>query len=138
MIAIDTNVLLRYLLQDDETQSPKATKLITGRQKVLITDVVLVETLWTLKGKKYNLKKPELMAVIQQLFQDANIVFEDSQTVWNALLNYSTTAQGNNVDFADTLILEKSKYDVDGKAEVFEGLYSFDADLQQFSQVKKP
>ncbi len=44
MIAIDTNVLLRYLLDDDPQQSPKATALIKSGKPVLITDVVLVET----------------------------------------------------------------------------------------------
>ena len=53
MIAIDTNILLRYLLNDNEEQSRKARRLIKGENKVLVTDVVLVETLWTLKGKKY-------------------------------------------------------------------------------------
>jgi predicted nucleic-acid-binding protein len=108
-----------------------------GRQKVLITDVVLVETIWTLKGRKYRLTKTELMAVIEQLFQDSNVVFEDSQTVWDALHDYSTAAQGNDVDFADTLILEKAKFDAGVKAETFEGLFTFDADLQQLNQVKK-
>jgi len=46
MIAIDTNVLLRYLLEDEVVQSNKATKLITGTEKVLVTDVVLIETIW--------------------------------------------------------------------------------------------
>jgi len=51
MIAIDTNVLLRYLLNDDPKQSKKASAVIQGSQKVLITDVVLVETIWRLKGE---------------------------------------------------------------------------------------
>ena len=54
MIAIDTNVLLRYLLWDNKTQAAKADKLINGSTRVLISDVVLAETLWTLKGKKYK------------------------------------------------------------------------------------
>ncbi|HFE38753.1 MAG TPA: PIN domain-containing protein, partial [Gammaproteobacteria bacterium] len=48
MIAIDTNVLLRYLLWDDKPQAAKADRLINGTEPVLVTDVVLVETLWTL------------------------------------------------------------------------------------------
>ncbi|WP_321416679.1 PIN domain-containing protein [uncultured Desulfobacter sp.] len=60
MISIDTNVLLRYLLEDDAEQFRKAVKLISGQEKVLVTDVVLVETIWTLRGEKYQLKKPEL------------------------------------------------------------------------------
>lgn len=39
MIAIDTNILLRYLLNDDPVQSEKATKIISGREKILVTDI---------------------------------------------------------------------------------------------------
>ena len=138
MIAIDTNVLLRYLLQDDAAQSLKATKLLAGRQPVLITDVVLVETLWTLKGKKYKLPKQDLVTVLSQLMQEPNVVFEDSQTVWTALQSYHTAATGNGVDFADTLILAKSQYAIKVKNSLFDGLYTFDADLQMFKGAKKP
>ena len=64
MIAIDTNVLLRYLLQDDETQAKRAADLILGTESVLVTDVVLIETVWTLKGKRYNLSKEQIIKVI--------------------------------------------------------------------------
>jgi len=138
VIAIDTNVLLRYLLQDDAAQSLKATKLLAGRQPVLITDVVLVETLWTLKGKKYKLPKQDLVTVLSQLMQEPNVVFEDSQTVWTALQSYHTAATGNGVDFADTLILAKSQYAIKVKNSLFDGLYTFDADLQMFKGAKKP
>ena len=59
MIAIDTNVLLRYLLNDDQRQAAIADKLINGTDAVLITDIVLVESVWTLKGKKYQLNKTD-------------------------------------------------------------------------------
>ncbi len=64
MIAIDTNVLLRYLLNDDQRQAAIADKLINGTDAVLITDIVLVESVWTLKGKKYQLNKTDLIAVL--------------------------------------------------------------------------
>jgi predicted nucleic-acid-binding protein len=62
LIAIDTNVLLRYLLWDDEAQAIKASALISGSQAVLLTDIVLVETIWTLTGKKYRLDKNNIGA----------------------------------------------------------------------------
>lgn len=138
MIAIGTNVLLRYLLQDDDKQSPKANKLIAGIQKILITDVVLTETIWTLKGKKYNLSKDNLLSVIDALFKETNIDFEDGQTVWRALHNYRTAPPKIKVDFADALILEKSQYHAKSKSESFGGLYTFDAALQQLENTKKP
>ena len=55
MIAVDTNILLRYLLGDDEQQAEKPSSLINGDDLVLITDVVLAEVVWTLAGRKYHL-----------------------------------------------------------------------------------
>ena len=144
MIAIDTNVLLRYLLQDDAGQSAKANKLLSGKNKILITDVVLSETMWTLKGKKYTLTKDDLLLVIDQLFKEPNLLFEDDQTVWRALNDFRNTqpvkvgSKKKDADFADTLILEKAKYDVARKSESFEGLYTFDVAAQQLEDVIKP
>ena len=144
MIAIDTNVLLRYLLQDDKKQSLKAEQLIAGKQKVLVTDVVLVESIWTLKGKKYKLLKDDLLRVIDGLFKEPNIMFEDGQTVWrayNAIRGSEAIKVGTKkkeADFADALILEKSRYDANKKGGSFDGLYTFDAAVQQFTDVKKP
>ena len=84
----DCYLLLRYLLDDEKSQSAKAARLIAGSRPVLITDIVLVETFWTLRGKKYNLTRSELIHVIQQLFAESNLRFEDSQTVWRALNDY--------------------------------------------------
>jgi len=144
MIAIDTNVLLRYLLQDEKKQSAKADKLINGSRKVLVTDVVLVETIWTLKGKKYKLSKDDLLLVIDGLFKEPNITFEDGQTVWrayNAIRGSKPVKVGakkKDADFADALILEKSKYVASNTGESFGGLYTFDAAAQQFDNVNKP
>ena len=79
MIAIDINFSLRYLLQDDARQSAKANKLLSGINRLLITDVVLSETIWTLKGKKYKLSKDDFLLVIDQLFKEPNLTFEDGQ-----------------------------------------------------------
>jgi len=79
VIAIDINFSLRYLLQDDARQSAKANKLLSGINRLLITDVVLSETIWTLKGKKYKLSKDDFLLVIDQLFKEPNLTFEDGQ-----------------------------------------------------------
>ncbi|MES9987282.1 MAG: hypothetical protein ABW077_05155 [Candidatus Thiodiazotropha endolucinida] len=88
MIAGDTHVLLRYLFEDDAGQSVIAARFITGKRPVLVTYVVLVELIWTLRVKKYQLKKPDTIAVILALFQEPNIRFEDGQVVWMALNDY--------------------------------------------------
>jgi len=144
MIAIDTNVLLRYLLGDDKTQFAKASKLISSNYKVLVTDIVLAETIWTLKGKKYKLSKQEILMVIDSLFKEPNIIFEDGETVWRSVNDYrvakpvKTGSKKKELDFPDALILEKSKYVVSKKEENFEGLYTFDVAAQQLDEVKIP
>jgi predicted nucleic-acid-binding protein len=85
MIAIDTNVLLRYLLSDDEVQAGKAGRLINSGEPILITDVVLVETIWTLKGKRYSAKKDDIVAVVISLLEEPALCFESQQAIWSAL-----------------------------------------------------
>jgi len=144
MIAVDTNVLLRYLLQDDKPQSSKANKLFASQNKILITDIVLSETVWTLKGKRYKLQKEDLIQVISQLFKEPNLEFEDGQSVWRALNIYRTTelikvgSKKKDVDFSDILILEKSKSIISKKDDSFDGLYSFDKAAQQIDNILNP
>ena len=140
MIALDTNVLLRYLLGDDKAQMAKVEKLVCGDEPVLITDVVLVETIWTLKGKKYQLEKPELLAVLQELFKESNIRFEDGQTVWMALNDYrkATPTRGKDVDFSDALIVRKAKFTASVQKMDFGGVYTVDVAAQKLPGTKAP
>lgn len=139
MIAIDTNVLLRYLLDDDPIQAAIAAKLITGKDSVLITDVVLVETVWTLKGKKYQLGKANLMTVIQTLFKEPGICFENAQVVWMALNDYrkAQPVRGKIADFADALIINKAKYISRDQSVELRCVYTFDIAAQQLPGAKK-
>lgn len=144
MISVDTNVLLRYLLQDDKDQSPIANRLFSGTKKALITDMVLVEALWTLKGKKYNLGKQDQLMVLSHLFKEPNVVFEDQHTVWSAMNSYRTSEKikvgkkKKEADFADALIVEKSKLICIQKGQSFDGLFTFDVASQQFDGSKEP
>jgi predicted nucleic-acid-binding protein len=140
LIAIDNNVLLRYLLYDDEHQTVLANQLINGKDSVLITDVVLVETLWTLKGKKYQLGKPELVAVIQALFKEPNIRFENGQVVWQALNDYCNAQpiNGKTADFSDALIVNKAKFIASDDSFALNGIYTFDIAAQQLPGTKAP
>ena len=144
MIAIDTNVLLRYLLRDNKMQAAKADKLINGSTPVLITDVVLAETLWTLKGEKYSLDKTAIVDVIHSLFEEPNICFEDGQTVWQALNDYRQAKPvrvGNKkkeADFSDALIVNKAKFCATEKGEALNGVYTFDLAAQLIPGTASP
>jgi len=136
VIAIDTNVLLRYLLWDDKAQATKADKLINGPTPVLITDVVLTEALWTLKGKKYRLDKTAMVGVLHSLFEEPNVCFEDGQTVWQALNDYRQAkpvkvgSRKKEADFSDALIVNKAKFYAKEKGETLDGVYTFDLAAQ--------
>ncbi|WDE06663.1 type II toxin-antitoxin system VapC family toxin [Thalassomonas viridans] len=144
MIAIDTNVLLRYLIQDDEAQAKKAVKLITGKQKVLVTDVVLTETIWVLKGKRYQLSKEKIVDVIHALFAETNIQFEDGQAVWCALKDYMNAApikvkgKTKQADFPDALIVNKAKrYGQMNNMDV-SPIYTFDKAALEIDGTQEP
>ena len=144
MIAIDTNVLLRYLLDDDKAQSKKASTIINGSEKILITDIVLVEAIWTLKGKKYKLDKEGIIQLINALFEEPNIIFEDGQSVWRALNDFRKSKPvkvGNKyktADFSDALIVNKAKYFSMIEDEKLNGVYTFDIAAQELSGTKIP
>ena len=134
MIAIDTNVLLRYLLGDDITQSKQASKLILGSTEVLVTDVVLTGTIWTLAGKRYKLKKAQILNVIQALIVEPSLRFEDEQTVWRALRDYKKTS----ADFADALIVNKARLVANNLGSQLQATYTFDTAALQIPGAKKP
>jgi predicted nucleic-acid-binding protein len=144
MIAIDANVLLRYLLDDDVKQSKKASAIITGSENVLITDIVLTETIWTLKGRKYKLDKESIIKVINTLFAEPNIIFEDGQTVWRALSDYTNAKSikvGNKrkeADFPDALIVNKAQYVANKLNDELDGVYTFDVASQEIPGTRAP
>ena len=77
MIAVDTNVLMRYLLRDGEAQAEKVHHVSECGERILVTDVVLAETLWTLAGRRYRAAKSDLVAVVDRLLQEPTVCFED-------------------------------------------------------------
>ena len=144
MIAIDTNVLLRYLLQDDKAQSQKAASLVTGPMPVLVTDVVLVETIWVLAGKRYGLDREAVAGVISALFEEPNIVFEDGQTVWRALNDYKKArpvkvgGKKKSADFPDALIVNKAMRQARQWQQPLEGVYTFDVAAREIPGTLSP
>ena len=135
MIAVDTNVLLRYPLNDDAAQADMAANLIKGGDTVLITDVVLVETLWTLSGKKYRLNKDQVAAVVHALFEEPNIRFEDGPAVWMALNDY---LESDGADFTDALIINKARAVAKAQGGPFSGSYTFDKATQKRQGARIP
>lgn len=99
MIGLDTNVLVRYLTRDDEQQWQQAVKLIEG-EECFITNVVVCELIWVLRGKPYQFGKDEILKAVEAMLQSTTFEFENRSAVYQAL---QRTRQGSG-DFSDYLI----------------------------------
>ena len=103
MTGLDSNVLIRYLTQDDAAQSARATRLIerelSERAPGFISLLVLVETCWVLK-RVYSAKPEEISTTVRDLLDTRQLVIERRAAVARAL---ARTGAGN---FADALIAD--------------------------------
>lgn len=102
MVGLDTNVLARYIAQDDAKQALKATHLIeslTVENPGFISLVAVVELVWVLQGC-YQASRSESAAVLERLLRIRTLVVENAEMVVQALREY----QGTSADFADCLI----------------------------------
>lgn len=103
MIGLDTNVLVRYLAQDDADQSERANELIdqlTEAHPGYVTMIVLAETYWVLR-RAYRAGRADVMATLQGLVDAKELMIERTDTVRRALRRADAGA-----DFADALISE--------------------------------
>jgi predicted nucleic-acid-binding protein len=103
VIAVDTNVLLRVLLDDDAPQARSARRLLTARagsgQPAFINRIVLCEAVWTLvSGYRYS--RPQVRAAIELLLAAPAVRLEDHAAVEEALTLYTLGRLG----FADALV----------------------------------
>lgn len=133
MIAVDSNVLLRYLLGDDIGQAERSRRVFDRAEGILITDVVLVETLWTLAGSRYGAAKADLIAVVDNLLQEPNVRFEDDEVIWSSLQAY----RGTDVDFADALIVYKA-LKIASASNGLDAIYTFDSAALQLPKTAEP
>jgi predicted nucleic-acid-binding protein len=105
MTGLDTNVLVRYLAQDDAAQSARATRLIerelNEREPGFIGLVVLVETCWVLK-RLYGATAAELRETVRDLLDTRQFVIEQRTVVLRAVARLGDSAG----DLADALIAQ--------------------------------
>ena len=102
MPALDTNVLVRYLMQDDAAQAAKASRLIercSAEEPGFIAMVVLVELVWVLESS-YGIERARIAAALELLLRTRELRVEQAGTAWHAVRMY----RDSRADFADTLI----------------------------------
>ena len=127
VISLDTNVLLRYILLDDEDQSPIAEDLIDNLSQVrqgYIGREVILELIWVLRTR-YKFDRTQIARVITDLVDATEFVVEDSSSIIDAISQY----EQSNYDPADLLILATAK------RFAALPLYTFDRRLSQHEDV---
>lgn len=102
MIAVDTNVVVRLLTQDDEQQYNKSLKLFQ-EQDIFIPDTVILETEWVLSFA-YHFKPDKICKAFKNLFGLPNVKITNENLMAQVLQWHE-----NGLDFADALHLAQSQ-----------------------------
>ena len=122
----DTNIVLRYLLRDDEGQYTKAAEFFenvrVGKERAVILESVLVVCVYILT-KFYKVPKREAADILVRLLQYKGIANRDKKTLIDALKVFA----GQNLDIVDCILLARSKQ---GKGRLF----SFDKALNKLHE----
>jgi predicted nucleic-acid-binding protein len=103
MIAVDTNIVVRLLTQDDEQQYNKSLKLFQ-EQDIFIPDTVILETEWVLRYA-YRFKPKEICEALRNLLGLPNV-----QPANGGLIAKALQWHENGLDFADALHLAQSQH----------------------------
>ncbi len=119
MIGLDTNVLVRYIVRDDEKQAQAATRLIesrcTSHEPGVVNPIVLCELAWVL-SQGYGYDRKTIAQVLRKILSVQELRVENAESAWRALRLFE---QGN-ADFADYLI------GVSNREATAEVTYTFD------------
>lgn len=128
MIAVDTNILVRLLVNDDVAQAARAKKLFDAQSgedgSIWVSDTVLVELVWSL-ARAHGRSRADLVVVLRALASNATVSLESPAAVRSAV---EVFARGNS-DFADCLLSEKALRV--GCSQIF----TFDKDMRALSGV---
>jgi predicted nucleic-acid-binding protein len=105
MIGIDTNIIVRYLTQDDPVQSRIVNRMLEAAarsgKRFWVSQITLCEMVWVLEGNPYKTPKKEIINVIASLLDLKQLKIEGEDTVFEALAVYKKHPKA---DFADSLI----------------------------------
>ncbi|MCK5797386.1 MAG: type II toxin-antitoxin system VapC family toxin [Deltaproteobacteria bacterium] len=107
MTGLDTNVLIRYLVEDDADQAARAAALIEKAvqqgEKLFVASIVLCEVVWVL-SVAYHRPRSDIVRTLGAILLTAQFVIQDLDLAHRALASY---AQGP-ADFADYLVAEQA------------------------------
>lgn len=105
MIGLDTNVIVRYLAQDDLRQAAAATRLIEGslsaEARGFVSIVTLAEVVWVMSSN-YRAARAAVADIIEGLLTAPQLAIEKADVIWRALRAF----RESKADFSDAVIVE--------------------------------
>jgi predicted nucleic-acid-binding protein len=131
MKALDTNVLVRFLVDDDPRQTRRVRKAIHKAieedHELFIPDIVLAETVWVL-ARNYRFSRIEIAEVLNKLLATRQLRFDSTDRVVRALSSFRTNPGG----FSDYLIREQAR---EAGCDI---VLTFDKDLLKEPEFEEP
>ena len=104
-VVIDTNLLVRYITDDDPVKAKSVDNLLTkamnGDVQVLIPSIVIAELVWVLESF-YEMKATDIAGIVQAILNTPGIEVTDRPVIAAALLLYKS----QNIDLIDAWIIE--------------------------------
>lgn len=131
MITLDTNILVRFLVQDDSEQASKARAFLLDALATgglcFVSDIVLCELVWVLE-RSYEFRPEEIRHALRRLFLARQLTFSSPEQLQKALAAYEKGRGG----FADYLIGEH------GRSHGSDHVVTFDKDLLKEPGFRAP
>ena len=126
---LDANVIVRFLVQDDPTQSPAATGLFVRAERreflLHLDSLAVAETVYVLIGR-YGRSRTDVANALLTLIQNPGVETADAGIVTDALWRFASA----NVDFADAWLAARA-------AQAGHAVASFDRDLDRFKDIRR-
>ncbi|MCF6291524.1 MAG: type II toxin-antitoxin system VapC family toxin [Desulfobacterales bacterium] len=109
MKGIDTNLLVRFLVGDNEHQTKKVYNIFkkaeSSKQELFVPLLIVLELIWVLESA-YEIPRNEILDSISELLLMPILKFEQQST----LQQFTIAAQGNRYDLSDLLIAHSAKF----------------------------
>ncbi|MBI5678173.1 MAG: type II toxin-antitoxin system VapC family toxin [Planctomycetes bacterium] len=107
-VVIDTNLLVRYLINDDQKKAEAVDNLLDraakGEVRIIVPSVVIAELVWVLESF-YQLKADAILELAEAIINTSGLDVTDKSTIISALRVYKS----KNIDFIDAWIIEFAK-----------------------------
>jgi predicted nucleic acid-binding protein len=130
---IDTNIFIRFLVEDDPVKLKKCTALFKKIEneeiEVTTTPQHIFEIIYVLEGKIYNIPRLEIAENIKYIVSLQNIKIQDKKTLLESLIIYRDTKQRLDISDAYAIALMR--------ASNIERIYSYDTDFDKYSNIKR-